>query len=245
MRFEEMNKKPARRSRKLPSGQGFYLVLLVCLGIIGATTFFALNSGSQDQNPGATMENGSEAQYIPGGGLNEQVGTTNVPSSPSATMNQSPASTAAATPKPTAAKLTVPVKGDIIFDYSMDKLVYSKTLNEWATHPGIDISAKTGTAVKAALDGVVEKAGKDAQMGYMVVLSHGNGTKTVYANLGKLGSLKSGQTVKAGDAVGTVGASAIAESQELPHLHFEYIVNGKHVDPKKYVTGLKTVEPTP
>jgi len=35
MRFEEMNKKPTRRSRKMPSGQGFYLVLLICLGIIG------------------------------------------------------------------------------------------------------------------------------------------------------------------------------------------------------------------
>jgi len=239
MRFEEMNKKPARRSRQVPPGQGFYLVLLICLGIIGATTFFALNSGQQAENPAATQENGAEAQLIPGGGLNEQV--NNATSKPG---TASPAATVA-TPKPTAVKLTVPVQGDIVFDYSTDKLVYSKTLNEWTTHAGIDIAAKTGTTVKAALTGVVEKAGKDAQMGYMVVLSHGDGSKTVYANLGKIDDLKSGQTVQAGDAVGTVGASAIAESEELPHLHFEYIVGGKYVDPKKFVTGLKTIEPTP
>ena len=246
MRFEVMNKKRPRRSRKMPSGQGFYLVLLICLGIIGATTFFALNSGPQSVNPAATPGNGAEAQYIPGGGLEEQVKTpTNQPASPSGTMPQSPAATPAATPKPTAVKLTVPVKGDIVVDYHMDKLVYSKTLKDWTTHKGIDIAAKTGTTVKAALSGVVEKAGKDAQMGYMVVLSHGGGSKTVYANLDKIADVKAGQSVKAGDAVGTVGASAIAESEELPHLHFEYIVGGKHVDPKKYVTGLKTVEPTP
>ena len=245
MRFEEMNKKPARRSRKMPSGQGFYLVLLICLGIIGATTFFALNSGPQAENPAATQEGGTEAQLIPGGGLNEQVYTTNQPASPFGTMGQSPAATAAATPRATAVKLTVPVQGDIVFDYSMDKLIYSKTLNEWTTHAGIDIAAKTGTTVKAALTGVVEKAEKDAQMGYMVVLSHGNGTKTVYASLAKTAGLKTGQTVQAGAAVGTIGSSAIIESEELPHLHFEYILGGKHVDPKKYVTGLKTVEPTP
>ncbi|MFZ5975742.1 MAG: peptidoglycan DD-metalloendopeptidase family protein [Bacillota bacterium] len=243
MRFEEMNKNvhrtSGRRPRKFPSGQGFYLVVLICLGLIGATTFFALNNNSQSQNPQATQENGTQAQYIPGGGLEQQAGNATA----TAGMSASPKSTATA--KPAAANLTVPVKGDIIMDYCVDKLVYSKTLNEWTTHAGVDIAAKAGTTVKAALDGVVEKAEKDAQMGYTVVLSHDGGAKTVYANLEKLGDIKAGNKVKAGDKLGTVGSSAISECEDPPHLHFEYRVNGKSVDPKKYLTGLKTIETTP
>lgn len=249
MRFEELNKtknkKTGRRFGKLPSGQGFYLVLLICLGIIGATTFFALNgSSNQEQNPAATQENGTEAQFIPGGGLEQQTNTAAPNTSAAANTGTSPTAKSSATPKSTAVRMTVPVNGDIILDYHVDKLVYSKTLNEWTTHAGIDIAAKTGTTVKAALDGVVEKAVKDAQMGNMVILSHSGGGQTVYANLEKLPSLKAGQKVKAGDSIGTVGSSAIAESAEAPHLHFEYRINGKSVDPKKYLTGLKTAEPT-
>jgi murein DD-endopeptidase MepM/ murein hydrolase activator NlpD len=238
MRFEELNKNVRRggRPRKPSSGQGFYLVLLICLGIIGVTTFFALNGGG-DQNPASSPENGQEAQYIPGGGLEEQM---------TASPGTKATATATATHKATTAavRLTVPVQGDIIVDYHMNDLVYSKTLNEWSTHPGIDIAAKSGTDVKAALNGTVASAGKDAQMGNMIVLTHAGGGKTVYANLKDM-KVKAGDKVRAGDVIGTVGTSAISESEEVAHLHFEYHVGGKPVDPKNYLTGLKTVEPTP
>ena len=245
MRFEEinknMNKKSSRRFKKFPSGQGIYIAILICLGVVGATTFFSLNAGGQDQTPTATQQIDTEAQYIPGGGMDEQVGqgiTPQISTSPSATTkpSQSPTTTQQSI------TLTVPVKGDIVVDYHVDELVYSKTLNEWSTHKGIDIAAKTGTEVKAALGGTVEKVEKDAQLGFMVVIAHANSQKTVYANLESLPELKVGDTVKAGDVIGKVGTSAISESEETAHLHFEYWQGKNSVDPKKYMKGIKSAE---
>jgi murein DD-endopeptidase MepM/ murein hydrolase activator NlpD len=133
-----------------------------------------------------------------------------------------------------------PVLGKIIFDYSMEKPIYSKTLNDWRTHPGMDLEAPLGTAVKAALDGKVKEVKNDNKYGITVVLEHLNGLVTVYSSLDKGMLPKEGQEVKKGDVIGSVGNSAPYESLIPPHLHFEVIKNGEHVDPKMYLSQWST-----
>ena len=77
----------------------------------------------------------------------------------------------------------MPVFGEITFDYAMDRLVYSKTLDEWRTHRGIDISSSMGTPVKAVADGVVTQIKHDPRFGITIVIEHKSGLKTVYCNL--------------------------------------------------------------
>lgn len=148
-------------------------------------------------------------------------------------------STPVANATPVSSTITVsmimPVDGQISTDYAMSNLIYSKTLDEWRTHNGIDIAAKADMPVKAAMAGIVEKVYKDLKMGYTVIIKHNGGYDTRYSSLGEDIKVKEGQTVKQGDIIGIVSQSASFEIAEGPHVHFEVIKDGKNVNPHDYI----------
>ena len=94
-------------------------------------------------------------------------------------------------------------------------------------HLGVDYAAPTGTPVISVADGVVVESGFSGGFGNMVVVQHNARQSTVYAHLSKIG-VRKGQAVKQGDNLGAVGATGWATG---PHLHFEFRINGRHVDP--------------
>ena len=94
-------------------------------------------------------------------------------------------------------------------------------------HLGVDYAAPTGTPVITVADGVVVESGFSGGFGNMVVVQHNARQSTVYAHLSKIG-VRKGQAVKQGDNLGAVGATGWATG---PHLHFEFRINGRHVDP--------------
>lgn len=132
-------------------------------------------------------------------------------------------------------KFIMPVLGEITFDYSMDKLVYSKTLEDWRTHSGVDIAADRGTPVKAVAKGVVSSIKNDPRFGITVIIEHSNGIKTVYSNLASAEMVHPNQKIEQGEIIGSVGDTAIFESAERSHLHFEVLKNDEPVDPKDYL----------
>jgi hypothetical protein len=95
-------------------------------------------------------------------------------------------------------------------------------------HPGIDLSAPTGTPVSAAAAGRVVFAGFDGGgYGKLVEVAHGNGVLSMYAHLSAF-SVRVGQSVATGARVGRVGSTGESTG---PHLHFEVRVRGAAVDP--------------
>lgn len=98
-------------------------------------------------------------------------------------------------------------------------------------HKGLDISAKQGTSIKACASGTVTFAGNKGSLGNLVIISHGNGVETYYGHCSKI-SVSKGDKVSAGDIIATVGKTGAATG---PHLHLEVHVNGKAVNPQKYV----------
>ena len=128
-----------------------------------------------------------------------------------------------------------PVEGEIVKDFAEDTLVYSKTLDEWTTHLGIDIKADKTTVVKASADGIVESIKNDPRYGITVILSHKDGFKTVYANLLSTEFVKVGENVEKGQTIGTIGQSASFEVLDDPHLHFEVYKDGQNVNPTMYL----------
>lgn len=129
----------------------------------------------------------------------------------------------------------MPVEGELGLDYSVDNLVYSETLEEWTSHEGIDIKAKEGTVVKACLDGVVKDVYEDKLWGIVMLIDHGNGLETRYANLSTKDMVKKGQSVKKGTPISGIGKPKGLEMANGPHLHLEVLLNDKKIDPKKYL----------
>lgn len=128
-----------------------------------------------------------------------------------------------------------PVNGAISFDYSVDALVYNKTMADWRTHNGVDFEAELGTKVTAAADGVVKAVGEDDLLGTMVVIEHAGGLCSIYANLASVPTVSVGDSVSAGDVIGSVGDTAIGESSEVTHLHFAMTRDGENVNPTDYL----------
>ncbi len=128
-----------------------------------------------------------------------------------------------------------PVDGDIVSNYSMESLQYSNTLGEWITHRGIDIKADKTTVVKASADGTVKYIKEDPRYGLSITIEHDNGFKTVYSSLLSTEFVKEGDKVTQGQSIGTVGNSAVFESADGSHLHFEILKDEEFVNPDMYI----------
>ena len=124
-----------------------------------------------------------------------------------------------------------PINGEIQKQYSIDKVIYSKTLELWKTHDGIDIAADIGTNVKSIEKGTIEKVYEDSFYGTTIVIDHGQGYKSSYSNLDKNISVKEKQTVNKGQVIGKVSNTAIGEIKDEPHLHFTLFKDNNNVDP--------------
>lgn len=124
-----------------------------------------------------------------------------------------------------------PCVGEIITDYADESLVYSKTLDEWTTHLGIDIKANKTSSVVASEAGTVKSIKNDPRYGLTVIISHEDGYETIYANLLSADFVKEGDSVSKNQTIGTIGESASFEISDPPHLHFEILQNGENVNP--------------
>ena len=119
----------------------------------------------------------------------------------------------------------VPVTGKITSRFGANESIRDHT------HKGIDIGAAGGTPILATADGVVTRAGWSSGYGNLVVIDHGNGVTTYYGHCSRLYT-SVGAEVKAGDKIAAVGSTGNSTGN---HLHFEIRLNGKQVNPQKYV----------
>lgn len=127
--------------------------------------------------------------------------------------------------------LSYPVEGEVGLNYSPEELIYSKTLQEWTVHNGIDIKAKRGTPVKASESGIAENITETTDKGIEIIIAHENGYKTVYSNLSSKDMVKVGEKVSKGQVISGIGNTSAFEYYEPDHLHFEVIKDGKYVNP--------------
>jgi murein DD-endopeptidase MepM/ murein hydrolase activator NlpD len=98
-------------------------------------------------------------------------------------------------------------------------------------HKGVDFGAPKGTPIMAAGDGVVERCNQYGGYGNYICIRHNGSTKTAYAHLCRFAKgVRAGCKVRQGQVIGYVGATG---STTGPHLHFELLLNGKHVNPQK------------
>jgi len=98
-------------------------------------------------------------------------------------------------------------------------------------HTGVDFAAPFGTPVKAAGHGIIEKVRYVGSYGKYVRIRHANGYKTAYAHLSRhAAGLKEGMKIQQDQVIGYVGSTGRSTGS---HLHYEIIVNERHVNPMK------------
>lgn len=112
--------------------------------------------------------------------------------------------------------------------------VYSETMGDWRWHSGIDLQAQKGTDVTAAAAGRVVIARQSKEWGWEVVVDHGSGLSTRYANCQAV-AVSAGDTVRTGQKLAEVGEPGLAEAADGSHLHFEVLSGGRAVDPRGYL----------
>lgn len=120
----------------------------------------------------------------------------------------------------------------VILSKPVSGIITSRFGMRWGrSHKGIDISANTGTPIKACSKGTVEFAGNSAGYGNLVVVNHGNGIKTYYGHCSKI-CVSVGTEVTKDTVIALVGSTGNSTG---PHLHLEIRKNGVVQNPQNYL----------
>ena len=226
------------------SGKGFYIVLFLCAAVIGVSAWMmAAGNGAmqEDMLPTSSSEKRVETVIIPMQPREETEDEALAPAPPA--LNEeglletagSEENTPSVPVTASAPEWQWPLNGEVARGHDGDRLSYDLTMQDWRSHDGLDILAQPGDIVCASGAGTVESVRHDDMLGTLVVIDHGDGSKTTYANLQELPTVTVGQWVEAGETIGAVGRSALAEIGQETHLHFSMQVDGHAVDPRAYL----------
>ena len=221
-------------------------MLMVCIVMVGIAVALAYGPTGEDTSEAQVQQTPEQSPQAESVSLSEDetlqeatAGGKEPDITPAPSMTPLPEITTQATPKatktPTREKASAPVRGAVQWGYAVNELIYSKTLNQWMTHAGVDITSAKGTEVQAVWNGTVDQVYADDSLGVTVVILHSNGLKTVYANLKEEPPVKEGNKVNAGDVIGYVGDTAVTECGEGAHLHFEVYKDSAVQNPLDYV----------
>ena len=146
------------------------------------------------------------------------------PTKPKTTKTGKPIPTHPTITKPKT-KLALPLNGTVTSEFG---------LRNGRPHKGIDIAADKGNPIHAALNGKVVYSGTQRGYGNVIILEHDDYIMTVYAH-NETNLVRLGETINKGQPIATVGQTGTATG---PHLHFEYRVKGKAINPREVLPGL-------
>lgn len=249
------------RMKKLTQKDGFYLVLFLCICIVGITAVWVSSDNfnkmadlDKEDNKLAEDDTDIVDYYLNGDDYEDQQNPdsedvdieeanteeTQEPKEEAKANTEEQKTTEEEAVETTASQgrelaMLVPIMGKQSMAFAEDKLVYSETLEQWTTHNGLDIQSAEGSAVRAVLSGVVKEVQTTDELGIVVTLDHGDGLETKYGCLATDEMIQVGQKIEKGDTIGAVGKAVGFELAQGPHLHFEVLVKGKNVDPKEYL----------
>ena len=211
--------------------RGYYIALGLCAVAIGVCGYLYREepvngdplANQPDQTVGATLP-GEDVPAV----------ATKPTRVPPATADTQP-TTIPSVPRQEALKTAYPLEGQTVAAYAMDALTYNQTTRDWRTHDGLDIGADAGTQVCAAAEGMVYTVFEDDILGTTVVLRHRDGYVTQYSSLDREVLVAPGDQVALGQAIGTVGTTALMETALGSHVHFAVTRDGQSVDPVAFL----------
>ena len=190
------DKNPEKRSVRFIEGKGFYIALVLCAAVIGVSAWSLLadTKTMDDERAHSAVLEVVPTPIVP------------VPETPQPTPELSPEPEIPAEEAAETAAQDVylwPVDGAVTRAYAMTALAYDETMADWRTHDGIDIAADYGAVVSAMASGTVTQVYHDDRYGTTVVTERADGLRCTYANLESIPTVNVGDSVSAGDTIGS------------------------------------------
>ncbi len=235
---ELKTKNPKEKNKK--KGLHFYVALGICIlavGVAAYTTYdsivrFAgveedLTASKTQQKYQAYSENSAksspnakhEKNFIP------SQAKTNVQRKTSAKTQETISTNAKAK-----GVIVYPTSKNIIKKYSGENPVFSKTLNDWRVHNGVDLAAEQGSKIKAITNGKVKEIFNDAMFGTTMVIEHDGRFTAYYSGLGETTLVNVDDKVESGQEIASIN-NIPSESADGSHLHLSIKKDGKFIDP--------------
>lgn len=213
------------KTAKFLAGKGFYIVLAVCMAVIGVAAYSAMESAT----PGTVQEESTESQQ-------NSVVIPSVPVTPPESSNlpatyDEPHNSEATDVEGEgeAPYFMEPISGTVSKNFSNTTLQYSKTFNDMRIHTGTDITPTDASVVVAASSGTVKSVEENTVYGTVLTIDHGEGVVLKYCGVKNV-TVQSGDIVDAGEIIAEIG-TVNNECADKPHLHLELILNGELADP--------------
>lgn len=132
-------------------------------------------------------------------------------------------------------KLSWPVNGNVILDYSMDSTIYFPTLDSYKCNPAMVIQSDTGNEVKSGATGVVNEISSNDELGNYIVLDLGNEYSLTFGQLDEV-NVTMGEMVTPDTIIGTIATPTRYYANEGPNLYYMLTKDGNPCDPTDYLS---------
>lgn len=126
--------------------------------------------------------------------------------------------------------IVYPTSKNILKEYSGDNPVFSKTLNDWRVHNGVDLAAEQGSKVKAITNGKVKEIWNDPLLGTTMVIEHEGGFTAYYSGLGETTLVNVDDNVESGQEIASIN-DVPCEAADGYHLHLSIKKDEKFINP--------------
>ena len=221
-----------RQAQKKKEKDKVAIVLMLAFCIIALTSIFTVK---------ANIDKVNKTKDVPGSenaGTEEPSDSGSQKSDPASQVSGKVPTVDSLDSEPAVSAFQFPVKHEnaqVTNPYSMDKLIYSVTLDQYMTHCGVDIEAPEDAQVVAVADGTVTAVYEDDRYGTSIEITHPGDIVSVYSNLSTAEMVETGDVVSGGQIIGGVGSTGLFESLEPAHLHFEMLKGGAYVNPGDFI----------
>ena len=221
-----------RQAQKKKEKDKVAIVLMLAFCIIALTSIFTVKANIDKVNKTKDVPVSENA------GTEEPSDSGSQKSDPASQVSGKVPTVDSLDSEPAVSAFQFPVKHEnaqVTNPYSMDKLIYSVTLDQYMTHCGVDIEAPEDAQVVAVADGTVTAVYEDDRYGTSIEITHHGDIVSVYSNLSTAEMVETGDVVSGGQIIGGVGSTGLFESLEPAHLHFEMLKGGAYVNPGDFI----------
>lgn len=230
------------KNKKGNATKGFYIALSICIAAIGATAFTTydtfthhgkkktLKSPQTQSSQSSQQQTNNDVHGITIAENNNSDTAQNHFEPIQSDLEDEQNNEITVDAREEKLLIVYPCSKEVIKEYSGENPVFSKTMNDWRIHSGVDFKADQGEKVVAITDGTVSDIFEDPLLGKTIVINHSNGFVASYSGLGETSMVNKNDKVESGQEIGSIN-NIPSETLDGYHLHLAIKKDGKSIDP--------------